>query len=202
MPEGLAVTQTPRRHWPEYLIEGWAFGHVHGVRLGRQHADSAPGRTSFVRRAGGQVELRSHWHLSGDHCRGSQRDGWRFTPLRLAMSPRILQAPVEAVRFDGFASAANVNGEAESRLPARIATLPGVKVRARSEVASIMSTGTAGAGVASVRLASGEEIVLFRASAPHSPRLLQPFIASWSSGGPPAAHTIGSNLKLYLLTRR
>jgi choline dehydrogenase-like flavoprotein len=134
----------------------------------------------------------------------AQRSGWQSAPLPLAMSANILQSPVEATHFDGFASPADFKGEAESRLLSRIATLPNVKVRAGCEVASIIATGAAVAGVAGVRLVSGEElrskIVLLGAGALHSPRLLQPLIAGWSSGGLPAAHTIGSNLKLHLLT--
>ena len=57
----------------------------------------------------------------------SSRD-WHAAPLPLGLSPRILNDPKEATRFDGFASAHGLKSDAETRLIGRIRSKPNVAV--------------------------------------------------------------------------
>jgi choline dehydrogenase-like flavoprotein len=134
--------------------------------------------------------------------------GWNSIPLPMALSERILQDPLEARHFDGFASVANLKGDAESSFLQPVATLANLTIRTGSEVTALLGGGNEsgpGARVMGVRLATGEELragtVMLAAGTLHSPRLLQRFIAALE----PARRTanfdlVGRNLKKHVLT--
>jgi choline dehydrogenase-like flavoprotein len=149
---------------------------------------------------------------------------WQSLPLPMALSPDILDNPKEATHFDGFASAANLKGDAQENFLKPIAGRPNLAVRTRAEVVELLpalpgsaSIGSAnigganigganigGATVGGIKLASGEELraraVLLAAGALHSPRLLRRYLAAGGSSELPTLNATGRNLKKHVLT--
>ena len=137
---------------------------------------------------------------------------WISIPLPMALSEQILQNPLEARHFDGFASVAHLKGDAESSFLNPVAQRSNLTIRTGSEVVALLSgrsdgaTHVAGATcIGGVRLAGGEELradtVMLAAGTLHSPRLVSRFIAALD---PPARHLkfdlVGRNLKKHVLT--
>ena len=124
--------------------------------------------------------------------------GWKSQPLPMALAPQILDNSLEARHFDGFASIADLKGEAESRLLNHLAALPDFTLRAQAEVVALLPAAD-GRGVGGVRLADGEELhaprVILAAGTLHSPRLLARYVS-----GRPGFHAVGRNLKKHVLT--
>jgi choline dehydrogenase-like flavoprotein len=124
--------------------------------------------------------------------------GWKSEPLPMALAPQILDNAVEARHFDGFASVADLKGEAQSRFLERISALPNFTLTSQAEVMALLPAA-AGVGVGGVRLASGEELraprVILAAGTLHSPRLLQRYVS-----GRPGFRWVGRNLKKHVLT--
>jgi choline dehydrogenase-like flavoprotein len=143
---------------------------------------------------------------------------WQSSPLPMALSPDILRNHREATHFDGFASASNLKGDAESGFLNRIADRPNWTLRTDAEVDKLLPAinggdaqmgGDAQRGgvsrIGGVRLTNGEElrapIVLLAAGALHSPRLLSRYMtASSPSSQVPHRNCVGRNLKKHVLT--
>jgi choline dehydrogenase-like flavoprotein len=127
--------------------------------------------------------------------------GWVSEPLTLALSANIRANPVEATHFDGFASVANLKGDAETSFLALIADKPNFTLRTNAEVVDLI----AGAAdrVIGVQLADQERVqapvVLLAAGALHSPRLLSRYLAAHPSVSP-RLQNVGRNLKKHVLT--
>jgi choline dehydrogenase-like flavoprotein len=131
---------------------------------------------------------------------------WISIPLPMALSERILQNPLEARHFDGFASVSNLKGDAESSFLNPVAGRANLTVRTGSEVVALLDGASGGAPrVGGVRLAGGEELraetVMLAAGTLHSPRLLNRFIAALDAPARDGKYDlVGRNLKKHLLT--
>lgn len=130
---------------------------------------------------------------------------WQSSPLPMALSGDILRNPREATHFDGFASAANLKGDAQENFLRRVADRPNLAIRTLEEVVELLPARPGSAAVGGVKLASGEELqaptVLLAAGALHSPRLLKRYLAAGGhSSRLPALEAAGRNLKKHVLT--
>lgn len=136
--------------------------------------------------------------------RGLTHD-WESMPLPLALAPTILNDPIEASRFDGFASVANLKGDAETSFLARLRGLPNASLIAGNAVTQLLPHAHGAQRIAGVRLADGTHLtshaVLLAAGALHSPRLLQRYVSRYNlTDRIQSADAIGRFLKLHLLT--
>jgi choline dehydrogenase-like flavoprotein len=128
--------------------------------------------------------------------------GWHAQPMPMGLAAEITANPREAAHFDGFASAANLKGEAEHSLLSRLRPRENFHLLVNSEVKHLLG---AHPYITGVRLADGREIHASRtflaAGALHSPRLLSDYLvnAGLSTTLPIAAH-VGRYLKLHQLT--
>jgi choline dehydrogenase-like flavoprotein len=133
---------------------------------------------------------------------------WDSQPLPMALSPNILRDPLEATHFDGFASIADLKGDAENSFLKLITDNPNFTLRTASEVVELLPAATGAGRIAGVRLASGEDLsaplVLLAAGTLHSPRLLQRYLdasrQAAASFALPSAPLVGRHLKKHLLT--
>lgn len=130
---------------------------------------------------------------------------WQSSPLPMALSSGILGNRQEATHFDGFASAADLKGDADISFLKLIADRPNFALRIDSEVVELLPAAASGARVAGVRLASGEELhaptILLAAGALHSPRLLSRYLAKDDRAvSLPGLDQVGRNLKKHVLT--
>jgi choline dehydrogenase-like flavoprotein len=130
---------------------------------------------------------------------------WRAAPMPLGLSPRILDDPIEAVRFDGFASVHGLKSDAEVCLIDRIHDKPNVAIRTGEQVAALLGDEIAPHRVIGVVTAQGAAYmarhVLLAAGALSSPRLLQQYLAATGlSEKLPSASAVGRNYKSHLLT--
>jgi len=128
---------------------------------------------------------------------------WKSSPLPMALSAGILSDPREATHFDGFASAADLKGDAEESFLKPVSARSNLTVRTNAEVVELLPEAAGAARIGGVKLAGGEEIrgptVLLAAGALHSPRLLARFLAAGNSSLP-ALDAVGRNLKKHVLT--
>ena len=149
---------------------------------------------------------------------GSVDRRWTSVPLPMALSERILQNPLEARHFDGFASVAHLKGDAEFNFLKPVAGLANFSMRTGSEVIALLAdenavhpgavhTGAVStqARVCGVRLAGGEEVragtVMLAAGTLHSPRLLNRFLTTLKAPtGTGGFDLVGRNLKKHVLT--
>jgi choline dehydrogenase-like flavoprotein len=123
----------------------------------------------------------------------------------LSLAEQITGHPDEASHFDGFASAADLKGEADTSILRLLRTRPNFTLLTNAEVRTLCGCSEAPTIVNGVRLISGREIlaprVFLAAGALHSPRLLARYLAaSHLQAQLPAAAHVGRNLKLHLLT--
>jgi choline dehydrogenase-like flavoprotein len=130
---------------------------------------------------------------------------WQSSPLPMALSADILRNRREATHFDGFASAANLKGDAQENFLRLIADRPNWAIRVQAEVVQLLPASPGGVPVGGVKLASGEEfrapLVLLAAGALHSPRLLSRYLsANRDSSSFPELAAVGRNLKKHVLT--
>lgn len=130
---------------------------------------------------------------------------WRSERLPLGLAKSILDHPLEASRFDGFASVAGLKADGETAFLSKLRDMPNLKLL--TGVAAVELIGERGnpRHIIGVRLADGRVLqaraVLLAAGALHSPRLLaQYFGTSGLAQQLPAAANVGRNLKLHLLT--
>lgn len=130
---------------------------------------------------------------------------WQSTPMPMALSADILKNPQEATHFDGFASAANLKGDAQENFLRRVADKPNLTLRTLAEVVALLPAGADSPRIGGVQLAGGEIIrastVILAAGALHSPRLLSRYLAA-NQASPqfPALGAVGRNLKKHVLT--
>lgn len=126
---------------------------------------------------------------------------WVSVPLSMALSADIRGNRLEAHHFDGFASVANLKGDAQTSFLDHIADHPNFEIRTQCEVTDLLPATQSSSRVGGVRLDSGEELrastVLLAAGALHSPRLLARYQAALGAKVNPA---VGRNLKKHVLT--
>jgi len=195
---GAAVLRySPREFEPEpaYSARGWPIG----------HSDLAPYYDEAERLLGVRTfdcEPSLKRILA---ALSAANPAWQSAPLPMALSSGILNDRIEATHFDGFASAADLKGDADVSFLRLIADRPNFALRNDAEVVELLPADAAGARVGGVRLSSGEElrapVVLLAAGALHSPRLLSLYMAR--SGAPaalPGLGQVGRNLKKHVLT--
>jgi len=132
-------------------------------------------------------------------------EGWQSSPLPMALSADILRNAEEATHFDGFASVANLKGDAQESFLKVLAGRANLNLRTRTEVVELLPARPGGARIGGVKLASGEEVhapmVLLAAGALHSPRLLGRYLAAnRGSSKLPTLGAAGRNLKKHVLT--
>src|SRR5262249_50894691 len=83
---------------------------------------------------------------------------WRAEPLPLGLDERILADRHEAAHFDGFASARGFKADGESKLLARVAGAPNLRVLTGRAVAALLGAPGVPTRVAGVRLDDGTEL--------------------------------------------
>jgi choline dehydrogenase-like flavoprotein len=130
---------------------------------------------------------------------------WRSEALPLGLAKSILDNPLEASRFDGFASVAGLKADGETAFLSRLRGMPNLELLTGTPVAELLGERGNPRHVVGVRLADGRVLkartVLLAAGALHSPRLLAQYLgASGLAQQLPAAANVGRNLKLHLLT--
>jgi choline dehydrogenase-like flavoprotein len=136
----------------------------------------------------------------------SAADGaWQSAPMPMALSADILHNHREATHFDGFASVANLKGDAQENFLRPVADEPHLTIRTGAEVVELLPAHPGSAPVGGVKLASGEEFgataVLLAAGALHSPRLLGRYLAANNNSSQiPELSAVGRNLKKHVLT--
>jgi choline dehydrogenase-like flavoprotein len=135
----------------------------------------------------------------------SRTPTWRSLPLPLGLAPAILDSPLEARHFDGFASVANLKADAVTSFLRAVSGYPNLTVLTGRTVTDLIGAHDDPARITGVRLDDGVELhgsaVVLAAGALHSPRLLQRYLDSRGLAARlPAAANVGRNLKLHLLT--
>jgi choline dehydrogenase-like flavoprotein len=130
---------------------------------------------------------------------------WRGERLPLGLAQSILDYPLEASRFDGFASVAGLKADGETAFLSKLRGNPNLKLLTGVPAVELLGERGNPRHIVGVRLADGRVLqarsVLLAAGALHSPRLLAQYLEH-SGLGPqlPAAANVGRNLKLHLLT--
>ena len=135
----------------------------------------------------------------------ASRSGWQSVPMPMALAGDIVNHPDEAAHFDGFASVANLKGEAETSIISQLCGRTNFTLFPGAEVEALLGVPNSPATVNGVRLRDGRAFyaprVLLAAGALHSARLLSRYLAeSGLDVVLPAAALVGRNLKLHLLT--
>jgi choline dehydrogenase-like flavoprotein len=130
---------------------------------------------------------------------------WRSEKLPLGLAQTILDHPLEASRFDGFASVAGLKSDGETAFLSKLCGMPNVTLLTGVAAAELIGERGSPRHIVGVRLADGRALharsVLLAAGALHSPRLLAQYLeGSGLSAQLPAAASVGRNLKLHLLT--
>lgn len=130
---------------------------------------------------------------------------WRAEPLPLGLASSIIEHPLEASRFDGFASVAGLKSDGETTFLSRLRGMPNVSLLTGAEVVDLLGEQGSPRRIAGVRLADRRilraGVVLLAAGALHSPRLLSRYLQSSGLDEVlPSAAMVGRNLKLHLLT--
>jgi choline dehydrogenase-like flavoprotein len=130
---------------------------------------------------------------------------WQAQAIPLALAADITSHRTEAAHFDGFASAAQLKGEADGSIISLLSKRPNFTLIVNADVRALVGSPDSPKVIAGVRLSDGRELhaprVFLAAGALHSPRLLEHYVttAGLQTELPAAAH-IGRNLKLHLLT--
>jgi choline dehydrogenase-like flavoprotein len=130
---------------------------------------------------------------------------WQCQALPLGLAAGILDDRHEASHFDGFASVAQLKGDAQSAFLRRIAGEPNFRLETDAEVVALLAKGDDPRRVAGARLRDGREFrarhTILAAGALHSPRLLQRYLDCHRLiERLPMGRNVGRNLKLHLLT--
>jgi len=130
---------------------------------------------------------------------------WRSEALPLGLAKSILENPLEASRFDGFASVAGLKADGESAFLSKLRGNSNLKLLTGVPAVELLGASGNPRRLVGVRLADGRVLqakaVLLAAGALHSPRLLsQYFGVSGLAQQLPSAANVGRNLKLHLLT--
>src|SRR5437762_2626807 len=130
---------------------------------------------------------------------------WQSSPMPMGLSADIVNHPNEASHFDGFASAKNLKGEAETSLLSQLQARTNFTLLPDAEVDALLGHPGSPATVSGVRLRD-ERIfyaprILLAAGALHSPRLLSRYLSETGLGSVlPVAALVGRYVKLHLLT--
>lgn len=131
--------------------------------------------------------------------------GWQAQPMPMGLAADIVAHGAEASHFDGFASAADLKGEAERSLLSPLRSRDNFRLLVNAEVAALLGAPAEPATVTGVRLTDGRSFsaphVFLAAGALHSPRLLESYLRRTGLDTTlPAALQVGRHLKLHLLT--
>jgi choline dehydrogenase-like flavoprotein len=130
---------------------------------------------------------------------------WQAQAIPLALAADITSHRAEATHFDGFASAAQLKGEADGSIISLLNGRPNFTLIVKADVRALIGLPGSPQIISGVRLSDGRELraprVFLAAGALHSPRLLEGYVTSAGlQAALPAAAHIGRNLKLHLLT--
>jgi len=130
---------------------------------------------------------------------------WRSERLPLGLAKSILDNPLEATRFDGFASVAGLKADGETTFLSKVRGNPALELLTGVPAVELLGERGNPRRIVGVRLADGRVLqarsVLLAAGALHSPRLLAQYLGgSGLAQQLPAAASVGRNLKLHLLT--
>ena len=130
---------------------------------------------------------------------------WRSEGLPLGLAKSIVDHPLEASRFDGFASAAGLKADGETAFLSKLRGMPSLKLLTGVPAVELIGERGNPRHIIGVRLADGRVLraraVLLAAGALHSPRLLAHYLESSGLAQQlPASANVGRNLKLHLLT--
>lgn len=133
---------------------------------------------------------------------GFEADGWQAEPLPLGLSPQILDFPQEAKHFDGFASCLDLKSDAQSNLLARLAGMPNLTLRTKSEVVALLPSNFDKLRISSVQTQDGQvysaKYIVLAAGALHSPRILSRYLKLQAlSGVLPASDHVGRHYKCH-----
>ena len=202
---GAAVLRYSAREFepePAYSVPGWPIAEA-DLAPYYEEAEALLGMRTFACEPGLKVILE---RLS------AADSAWVSQPMPMALAEGIRSNRLEATHFDGFASVANLKGDAEVSFLKLIEGRPNFTLRMDAEVASLLPAESA-ARIAGVKLVSGEEIaapqVLLAAGSLHSPRLLERYLAAAapSAAASPSAtagaaqlSAVGRHLKKHVLT--
>jgi choline dehydrogenase-like flavoprotein len=130
---------------------------------------------------------------------------WQAQAIPLALAADITSHRTEATHFDGFASAAQLKGEADGSIISLLDKRANFTLIVNADVRALIGLRGSPRIISGVQLSDGRELraprVFLAAGALHSPRLLERYVTSagLQTALPAAAH-IGRNLKLHLLT--
>jgi len=130
---------------------------------------------------------------------------WQCLPLPLSLDAGIAHNKLEASRFDGFASVANLKGDGETAFLSKLRGRSNFTLITGEAVVDLLGDPASPRRITGVRLQDGREFhgrsVLLAAGALHSPRLLQRYLnAAGVADELQSADAIGRYLKLHLLT--
>jgi choline dehydrogenase-like flavoprotein len=130
---------------------------------------------------------------------------WQAQAMPMSLAGDITAHRVEASHFDGFASVANLKGDAEGSLLSLLSARENFSLVQQADVVALTGSRDAPAIVNGVRLADGRAFsaprVFLAAGALHSPRLLSRYLAQTGLAHTlPAAAHVGRHLKLHMLT--
>jgi choline dehydrogenase-like flavoprotein len=129
---------------------------------------------------------------------------WLPAPLPLGLDPAIVDDPVEASHFDGFASPTGRKADAERAFLSVIDKERNVTVITGNAAVDLIGDHEDAVRVSGVRMADGcaahADAVILAAGALHSPRLLQRYLQRHALNHLPMADNVGRFLKLHLLT--
>jgi choline dehydrogenase-like flavoprotein len=135
----------------------------------------------------------------------ARSSGWRTEPMQMGLHPTIRDNRLEATRFDGFASVADLKSDAETAFLSKLRGRDNVEILGGTAVADLLGSPTNPLRITGVQLSDGRTLhanaVVLAAGALHSPRLLQRYLRSIDNGARlPIADVAGRYLKLHLLT--
>jgi choline dehydrogenase-like flavoprotein len=135
----------------------------------------------------------------------ARSSGWRLQPMQLGLRASIVSNRIEATRFDGFASVADLKSDGETAFLARLRQRPNLTILTGDPVVDLLGAAGDPLCIRGVRLKSGCTLqgraMILAAGALHSPRLLQRYMTRLGrQGALPLQQIVGRNLKLHLLT--
>ncbi len=130
--------------------------------------------------------------------------GWREQPLSVGLAPDILQHPLEARHFDGFASVRGLKADGETLLD-RVRHRPNLEILTGKAVTELLPHPHDGTRVSGVLCSDGTryeaEAVILAAGALHSPRLLQTYLEQNGLAATlPCYANVGRYYKFHVLT--
>jgi choline dehydrogenase-like flavoprotein len=180
---------------PEYAARGWPIVYAN-LEPYYEEAERLLGVRTFECEPGLKRIL--------DHLSAAD-EAWISVPMPMALSAQILGNRREAQHFDGFASVANLKGDAESSFLQLIEGRANFSLLTSTEVVELLPESAGSSRIAGVKLAGGAElfapVVLLAAGALHSPRLLARYLAAQGFASTTASsNAVGRNLKKHLLT--